>query len=199
MNIVRKVKAFFSRPINPGLNHTTSRQIFFGLGSARKITAVILFCFIVLGPLGSRSFAQVVPIKEVLTYPDKFDKTIIVIQAEAVGENIRDKQGSWINVSCDGFNLGVYFSDDTLVQQVGNFGSYKTQGDILRIKGTFYKSCPFHFERDIHATSLEIIAPGGPLKEKLSSSKRMSSVALAIICLTLAFVCLIKLRYARRD
>jgi len=146
------------------------------------------------------SFAQnPLPLKEILEHPQLFDSKTVIVEGEVVGEILKDKGGGvWINVLDGGYNLGVYARDRNLLKNIKYFGAYRVQGDIIRVRGVFYKDCPVHAERDIHLLSVEIIKRGRRLKDAPSRFKKEVSFVLAIMCLTLVIIYFIRLRYARR-
>jgi len=162
------------------------------------ICPLLSFWFLVLGICIS-SYSQEVLIEEILKNPYLYHTKKVTFIGEVVGEPLKENEGIWINVSYEGFNIGVYFDNPSLVKNIERFGSYGAKGDTVKIEGFFYDSCPLHFERDIHAHNLEIVTRGFPLKESVSFKKEITSFILAIICLILAFVYLIKLRYVSKD
>ncbi len=146
------------------------------------------------------SFAQSpLSLKEILKHPQLFDSKTVVVEGEVIGEILKDKGGGvWINILDGGYNLGVYVGDKGLLKNIKYFGAYRIQGDIIRVKGVFYKDCPIHAGRDIHLLSVEVIKRGRSLKEAPSQFKKSISFVLAIMCLTLVIIYFIRLRYARR-
>lgn len=138
-------------------------------------------------------------LEEILKEPLIYDGKKVVVQGEAIGEALRDKDGLWINISYQGYNIGIFFRDKILTNKIKNFGSYKMRGDMLEVKGIFYAICPFHAQRDIHADGVEVVEKGEPRIEKVAEFKITLSYVLAIICLTLGGVYFIKIKYGKRD
>jgi hypothetical protein len=133
-------------------------------------------------------------IKEILKSPDKFDKKEIEIKGELIGEPLRDKDGFWINVSLDNFNIGIFITNKELLKKLKYWGSYKVKGDIVKIKGTFFKECPDHHERDIHAQEIIITKPGFLKKEVIPPFKFKLAMVSFIICLTITIIYFIKIK-----
>lgn len=158
----------------------------------RKIISLLLIFFLSGIP---NSFSQ--RLKDILSEPDTFDKAKVSFKGEVIGEVLKEKDGVWINMSSGDFNIGVFLKDKKMVDKIKNFGSYKVKGDRVKIEGIFYKRCPFHFERNIHALSLEIINIGGVRMEVPLDSKKKLSFILIIICLTLGIIYFIKIKYGR--
>jgi hypothetical protein len=136
-------------------------------------------------------------LKEILQNPSLFDNKKVVLAGEVIGEPLKAKEGLWLNISTKGVNIGVYLEDPSSVEKIENFGSYKNRGDIVRVEGIFHKSCPSHFERDIHAQIVEVVELGYIREEQIPPFKRNLSGALAIICLILATIYFIKMKYGK--
>ena len=110
----------------------------------------------------------------------------VVYEGEAIGEIMQREDGAWINVYDDATCIGVWMTKE-MAAIIRYTGSYKTQGDIIRIEGVFNKACPEHGgDLDIHATSLRTIKPGWVKQEKLVPAKRNLLIILSVIlCLIL--------------
>ena len=129
-------------------------------------------------------------IEEILKNPSFFDGKVVKIEAEAIGEPLKGKEGVWINVKGKA-TIGVFFKDSSW-KMIKHFGSYKEKGDILEIEGIFHKNCPQHKIPDIHALRIRIKKEGFFKKEIIPSYKIKVSLFLGIICLTLLGVYFIK-------
>jgi hypothetical protein len=138
------------------------------------------------------AYGEKTSIKTVLTFPDRFNRRIIELEGEIIGELLKSDSGLWINISSQGYNTAVFISNPALAEGLKYWGSYREQGDVIKVKGTFYKDCSQHRTADIHASSIEIIKPGFIKREKLASYKVDLAIFLLIICLTLAVIYFIK-------
>lgn len=154
-----------------------------------------MLSFFLIGSLNVRGQT----LEEIVKAPTLYDGKKVVVEGEAIGECLKDKGGLWINISRDGYNIGVFFKDKRLAAKIKNFGSYKVRGDIVKVKGFFYAQCPFHIQPDIHAQGVEVVEEGGPRVEGVERFKITLSLVLGIICLTLASIYFIKIKYGRRD
>ena len=163
------------------------------------LRAVLMF--VIAGATISSAFAwgATVSIKELLSYPNKFNNKVVRVQGEAIGGVLKAKNAFWINILAGDYNLGVYVDKRLGVGHIKHFGSYKVRGDIVRITGIFHKDCPIHHELDIGAIKLTVVKSGFSQPTHISSFKEITSVVLAIICLTLGLIYLIRLRYVRRN
>ncbi|PKQ36893.1 MAG: hypothetical protein CVT59_10420 [Actinobacteria bacterium HGW-Actinobacteria-1] len=89
------------------------------------------------------------------------DGTMVAFEGEAIGEMLHTSDDSvWLSVLSDGTALGVYLPEQ-LAEQIAMFGDYDTTGDTVRVAGEFRRACDEHGgDMDVHAVSLEVIAPG---------------------------------------
>lgn len=159
---------------------------------ARNIFAWCLvssaWCLICLSVYG-----QTTSIKNLFVQSNKFDGKIVEAEGEVIGEALKDKDKVWINISCAGSAIGVFLSDENLLKEIKYWGSYRQKGDIVKIRGRFYKNCPFHQKIDIHAQGVKVSKRGFPRKEFVSSFKIKLAIVFFIICLTLTSIYFIKL------
>lgn len=147
---------------------------------------LFLLTLILVNPLYS------LELEEILNNPSSFDRKVIKIEAEVIGEPLREKGGVWINVKGKRATIGVFLKDSQAMKRIKYFGSYKEKGDILEIKGIFHKSCPQHDIPDIHALEIKVKRRGYRIEEQIPSYKIMLSFLLGIICLTLSGIYFIK-------
>ncbi len=138
-------------------------------------------------------------VSEILAHPSKYDRKKVVISGEVIGEPLRGGEGVWINIKDNTSNIGIFLKDASLIKIIKHFGSYGVEGDTVQVEGTFYATCPIHAERDIHGDKLVVLRQGFIKAEEISRSKERIAFFLAIICLTLSVIYLIKLKYAQRD
>jgi len=143
-------------------------------------------------------YGEVISLKTLLTCPYKFDRKRVEVEGEVVGEVLKGNQGYWVNILSSGYNLGILVKDRELVKKIKNFGGYKQWGDIVKIKGVFYKEFPRGGERCINAEKIEILQKGRERGEVISSKKVKFSHALSIIDLVLATIYFLKQRWKRR-
>lgn len=152
----------------------------------------VVWGLILFAVISISSYAQEVSIKELLTYPDKFDATYVGVQGEAIGEALNDNKGVWLNISDQGYNIGVFVREKSEITKIRYWGNYTAEGDSVKIKGTFSKNCSLHQERDIHASRIEIAKRGFLRKEVLSPAKVKLTIVLFVICLAVTVIYLIK-------
>jgi len=138
-------------------------------------------------------------LEEIFSDPERFDQKQVCFEAEVIGEVLANDSGFWLNVSEAGYNLGVYLKNREKAEVLGHFGSYRETGDRVRMTGVFYRDCPLHHECGLHLDDLEVIESGYIRRESVSAAKLKLSLVLAIICLTLGGIYLIKEHYGKRN
>ena len=144
------------------------------------------------------AYSEVTAIGDILDSPQAFDGLEVVIEGEVIGESLKDARGVWINILSDSKQIGVFSADKKIADPITYWGSYRHTGDQVRIKGVFYKDCPVYQISNVHLNSLEIIEKGHKNKFSVSSQKQQLTIVLSIICLTIASIYLIKLKYGKR-
>lgn len=128
------------------------------------------------------SFAsEAIPVNDLVTYPEKYDKKKVTIKAEAIGESMIRKDMAWVNVS-DGSNaIGIWMTKEDALK-IKYFGDYKNKGDEVKVTGVYNKTCLEHGgDTDIHAESVEVVSAGSLVKEQIPSWKIVALVILLVI------------------
>jgi len=165
----------------------------------RKSSLLILILVLVLVLILIPISVSAASLKEVLAKPDSFDRKEVVVEAEAIGELLKTDSGHWLNVSFEGYNLGVFTQNSRNLRDIKYWGSYLETGDYLKITGTFYKDCPLHQMSDIHLESLEVLDQGHKNQQTVSPKKvRLANLGLAF-CLVIAIIYFIKEKYGKRS
>lgn len=161
-----------------------------------------LFIFCLLLIITSATFfayAENISLEDIFAFPEEFSEKEVQIEGEVIGEPLNDPGGIWLNISTGSQQIGVFVFDKEKIEEITYWGSYEETGDHVRIKGIFYKECPDHQISDIHLGSLEIIREGYRNEYPISPQKQQLAKILSIICLAIAFIYLIKLKYGKRD
>jgi len=101
---------------------------------------------------------------EVVVLSRGMDGSVIVVEGEAVGDVLRTVGGGhWVNVLGDEVGLGIWMDDEEMLEKITHLGSYKQNGDIIRVRGTVNMTCAQHGgEFDLHAESVEVLSQGHP-------------------------------------
>ena len=136
-------------------------------------------------------------LKEIFRDKDYFDKKIVTIEGELVGDIIKKQGGVIVNLKEGHQFIGLYIPY-SLASKINYTRKYLTIGDRVRIKGIFNKECPLHFgEQDIHVQELEVVRKGKKLKETVVFPKKITALLLSIITLILGVFYLTTKRYGR--
>ena len=147
----------------------------------------------------------------------RYDGGTVTFTGEAVGERmIRDRgkasEGAWIHLNDDaymyraseaseslsGFNSGmsVWVAPFQMSDAIKTYGGFKTNGDVVRVSGVFHAACKEHGgDMDIHATSLQRVSDGLPIKHPVLAWKVL--VACAMVLLAAAMWVLNKRKFLR--
>ena len=144
-------------------------------------------------------YAENTSLEAIFASPEIFSGAEVQIEGEVIGEPLNDDKGVWFNLSTGSKQIGIFVSDKEIIEVITYWGSYKDTGDQVRVRGTFYKECPDHQISDLHLASLDIIRKGHSNKYFISDKKQLLAKILSIICLTIAVIYLIKLKYGKRD
>jgi len=145
-----------------------------------------LFTIILLWQAPGIVYSQSIPIRELIKRADYFDRQNITLQVEVIGERMCRQEGCWLNVNDGDLSIGVWVPKE--INYIPKYtGGYKTKGDIIEIKGIFYRSCSQHLgELDIHAQQITIIQQGREFFLPLNVSKIKLTIIIWVgLCLIL--------------
>ena len=148
----------------------------------RKIGKVIfLSSLLIVSTRFGASALDHVSVNQLIEQEDRYDKTLVTVQGEAIGEPLRRGDECWVNID-DGTNsIGIKMKE-TDAQRVRTYGSYKQKGDTVQVKGYFYKACPEDGgETDIHAIDVQVVSPGESTPENVPPSKIAAAAGLAVL------------------
>lgn len=147
----------------------------------RKIgKALILIAMLVTLFTTQVCAAEKVDINTLIEKENRFDKSQVTVQGEAIGEPMERSGGEcWVNIN-DGTNaIGIKMKTAD-ARRIAHYGSYKQTGDTVRVTGTFYKACGEDGgETDIHAVSLQVVSAGKATQERVRPAKIFIAVLLA--------------------
>ncbi len=140
-----------------------------------------------------------VSLEELINNPDKYDQKSVSFKAEIIGDPLFEAGGGhWLNFSADGYYLGVFTQDASLVEKIKHWGSYQEKGDIIEVQGVFYKNCRQYNKRFLHLTSLEVAKEGGKTEHLVLPEKKRFAFLSFVICLTMGLIYFIKVRWQKK-
>jgi hypothetical protein len=166
------------------------RQILKGKGLLLFFISILTFLFSLISYAG----AQTINVKSLVAKPGKYDGKMVSFEAEAIGDPLSGKKGIWFNVQSGEYNMGIFAKNQSIINSINYWGSYKERGDLIRIKGIFYKNCSVHGGRGLHLSGLEVIEKGKRIKPKVADEKKRFALFSFVIFLTLGSIYLIKIR-----
>jgi hypothetical protein len=126
-----------------------------------------------------------------------WDKRIVTFTGEAIGEAMIRGQMAWIHLNDDpymqknveegaalaGYNSGhaIWLPAD-LARKIRYFGDYSHAGDIVKVTGIFNAASAEHGgDMDVHASSLEIVRVGHPVKHVIDDHRAVTASILLVI------------------
>lgn len=123
----------------------------------------------------------------------ELDGKEFIIKGEAIGEPLRRKDGTWINVSDGSVAVGLFMKNE-LADNIKVYGNYDYKGDIIEAKGIFHKACTAHDgEIDFHINEIKVISKGKVTIHKITKMKIFIFTVLSII-----FICILLIFIARK-
>ncbi len=137
---------------------------------------------------------QTITLKSLVDNPEEYDQKIVFLQAELIGEPLTTETGTWLNLGANDYNMGVFLKQKEILEKINYWGSYKEKGDIVQIKGIFYKNCPVHNQRGVHLLNLKIVKAGKRIEHKADPDKKRFALISFIICLTTGIIYFIKVK-----
>jgi len=141
-----------------------------------KYLKSILLAAVIIILNGLSLFADTIDSTILIEETKKYDNSQVLYEGEVIGDIMTRGTYTWINVN-DGANaIGIWLPASEAAK-ITYAGSYKYQGDIVRITGEFHRACALHGgDLDIHADKLEIIRPGFKNGKPLDISKAIWAI-----------------------
>lgn len=142
-------------------------------------------------------YSENTAIEDILEAPQNFNTQEIEVVGEVVGEFLKDDEGVWINITSGSQQIGIFSDHKKVIEAITYWGEYRYSGDLVKVKGIFYKECPSHQISDLHLKTLEIIRKGHKNEFLISPKKKQLAIILSIICLMTAGLYFIKVKYGK--
>lgn len=130
---------------------------------------------------------------ELIGHGVQYDSKNIEIQGEIIGEIMYRNENVWINVlTADGNAIGV-LAAPSLVKNIIFSGDYKHKGDIILVKGVFYRFSKAHSgETIIVADDILRVSPGYVVSHSLPRAKLFTAILIWILILLFSFRSLVR-------
>ena len=143
----------------------------------RILTGLVVFYFCWIP-----SFARTLTINDLVNQSVNFDKQVVTLEAEVIGERLERGEYSWININDQTNAIGIWVPTDW-TSDIKIYGDYFHTGDSIHVQGIFNRSCTEHGgEMDIHALTISVVKSGYSRSKSISPWK----FTLAVILLTIA-------------
>jgi len=130
-----------------------------------------------------------VPIETLFTLATELNGEVVTVQGEVLTV-LRQKEGTWINVSDGTSSIGVWADRQRELPPIQYSASYHSTGDTVRVEGIFYYNDPAHYgEAAVHARTVTVVTPGQTRIREVSEAKKrtLDLTALFMVCTWLVF------------
>jgi len=142
---------------------------------------------------GGHCHAQPVTGTDLIENAREYDSTIVEFQGEVIGDVMLRGDFAWINVTDGTECIGVWTTRDIAENVIQYTGDYKHKGDIINIKGVFFRACPEHGgDLDIHSDEIIKIAKGSATPHPVSRAKVINALVLSGTALLFSVLCILK-------
>ncbi len=150
---------------------------------------ILMFCCAALTVAGAM-FAQpcrgqVVSPGTLVSGAKEFDGKEVVVEGEVIGDVMVRGPYAWVNVLDAGVAIGAWVPV-AQTRDIVATGSYRAQGDRVRIAGVFHRVCPEHGgDMDIHAQACTKVAAGAARRRAVDQEKKKLALRLSGIVVLL--------------
>lgn len=149
---------------------------------------ILIFLISILFTVTCVASDNITKINDLIEKSASLNNTEITVQGEVIGEALERGEYAWININDTTNAIGIWVKQSD-VDRIKFYGDYKHKGDIVKVTGVFYKSCPEHGgDVDIHSTNIEIIKTGYEVTEEISHTKVIVTSVLFIAMLILFMI-----------
>lgn len=150
-----------------------------------KIFKIVFTMFLVFFSFSGIALADELTFNDLIEKGKSFDKKIVKVRGEAIGEAMKRGSYSWINISDGTVPFGIWMKNED-AEKVKLFGNYHNKGDIIEVTGTFNRACSEHGgDMDIHADSVVVVKEGQAIYHPLDYRRQFISIALTLFTLIL--------------
>lgn len=128
-------------------------------------------------------------IADLLSATERLEGKDVEFSGEAIGSSIGAGAGhKWVNLKQGRSMIGVYLTDDQAAA-IAQYGSYKTTGDTVTVRGVYHLSCEQHAdELDVHVDSLEVSVQGQPREYRWSPVLLAVGLVLVVVGIGISLV-----------
>lgn len=191
----------------------TLRRRTFEIGIVLLVLASVILAMVFVRQPASRHDEWINPNKitsaDLVEHPFQHNGTTIEFTGEAIGERMVRSElsggGAWIHLNDDpymysnigsgaplsGYNSGiaVWVENAGLTDTIKYYGGHQVRGDSVKVVGVYNMACSLHGgDTDMHASSLEIVSPGGTSSIQVERWKLFVTPFLAVIALVMYLI-----------
>lgn len=167
------------------------------------ICIAVVLSFLAVPALAAESAREdgTVSSYELIENEDKYNEKKVVYRGEAIGDILKRGESAWITVNDDNYadapkrkydelqgtnsGIGVYGPVDD-IDEIRFLGSYDTQGDLVEVRGTFYKASAEHGgDTCIVADEVNVLRSGRHINDNRMRIEFIVACAMLVICLAL--------------
>ncbi len=126
-----------------------------------RVVAIAVAFVLVVSQAAHAAEVRPVTIQQITSRMAIQSGALVRFEGEAIGEALdAGSDRVWVNVLDGGVAIGVVVDRDAAAA-ISTWGSYRHTGDRVRVEGVYHVACSEHGgDMDVHATSLEVVAPG---------------------------------------
>ncbi|HEY5556470.1 hypothetical protein [Acetobacterium sp.] len=149
-----------------------------------KVTRALILTVVAFFLFAGVAFGiETISLNQLIETAKVMDGKTVVVQGEAISEALERGNNAWVNIN-DGTNaIGIWLNRED-ANKIKVFGDYLNIGDKVKVTGVFNRACVEHGgDMDIHATSIEVVENGYPVKEKVPSQKIAIGIIFVVVTL----------------
>lgn len=152
--------------------------------------ALLLFAALDPGTALAQGLSPLVTSTDLLVQGRHWNGRTVRYQGQVVGSPFRRGRWDWITVS-DGENAIGILLPSAMLTQIHSFGSYWRTGDVVRVRGVFWRTDPVQGgETDIVASSLQAIGRGHTVPHPVPRILWVLAGVFVVCALSLGYVLL---------
>ena len=101
----------------------------------QKISIILILILSIIQPIEAKTLT----IGELIEKAPQYDKKVITLEAEAIGEMLERGDKAWVNINDGTGAVGVYI-DKKEAEKIKTWGNYHSIGDTVKVTGVFYRA-----------------------------------------------------------
>lgn len=161
-----------------------------------KIFKIVFTVFLIFFSFNGIAFADELSFNDLVENGKAYDKKVVKVRGEAIGDVMKRGSYTWINISDGTLPFGIWMKNED-AEKVKMLGNYHNKGDIIEVTGTFNRACSQHGgDMDIHADNVVVVKKGQIITRSLDYRKLNISMGLTALTLVLGVLFYRKIKMA---